>query len=57
MVDPDRVAAHRRGAIWEASQAENRTGASPMKAFLDFVVSLLAIKSDGDAGAVLLREH
>jgi len=28
-----------------------------MKALLDFVVSLLAIKSDGDAGAVLLREH
>jgi len=28
-----------------------------MKTFLNFVVSLLAIKSDGDAGAVLLREH
>jgi len=28
-----------------------------MKNLLDFLVSLIAIKSDGEAGAVLLREH
>ncbi|MDP3494061.1 MAG: hypothetical protein Q8R82_13190 [Hyphomonadaceae bacterium] len=29
----------------------------PMKAFLAVLSSLIAIKSDGDAGAVLLRER
>jgi hypothetical protein len=38
-------------------EAVNRTGASPMKTLIDFLVSLIAIKSNGEAGAVLLREH
>jgi hypothetical protein len=29
----------------------------PMKALLAVLASIIAIKSDGDAGAVLLREH
>jgi len=28
-----------------------------MKTLFDFLVSLVAIKSDGEAGAVMLREH
>jgi hypothetical protein len=32
-------------------------GASPMKSLIAFLTSLIAIKSDGEAGAVLLREH
>jgi len=28
-----------------------------MKALLDFLASLVAIKSEGEAGAVMLREH
>jgi len=28
-----------------------------MKSLIAFLVSLVAIKSDGEAGAVLLREH
>jgi len=28
-----------------------------MKSLLDFLVSLVAIQSDGEAGAILLREH
>jgi len=28
-----------------------------MKTLVDFLFSLIAIKSDGEAGAVMLREH
>jgi hypothetical protein len=39
------------------TDADHRTGASPMKSLTDFLLSFIAIRSDGDAGAVLLREH
>ncbi len=29
----------------------------PMKAFVSFLLSIFKIRTDGDAGAILLREH
>jgi hypothetical protein len=52
------VAAQWRDAIWKASESGLEAARSlPMKALLAFLSSIIAIKSDGDAGAILLREH
>ena len=51
-----RVAMTARMPILGAENGAVRTE-PPMKALANFIMSLIAIKSDGSAGAVLLREH
>ncbi len=51
------VAADERVTISGTSSGEQTARSLPMKSLVAFFWSLIAIHSDGDAGAVLLREH
>ena len=46
-----------RGHLESREAALQPHGASPMKTLIVFLASIIAIKSDGDAAAVMLRER
>jgi hypothetical protein len=46
-----------RGDAISGSQAARDRTEPPMKSLIAFFFSFIAVRSDGDAGALLLREH